>query len=131
MPTLVHVRAPTRRARPVLPLIVALVALAAPAGAAAHTRAPAVALDVRLLLTHVPPGVHAEVIDGDRDLRLSVDPSVRLLVRGLIGEPLLRFSPDGVWVNGRSPTAAADRLVSKRTAGDGWLRLTSGQAAPP
>jgi len=123
---LVHVRAPTRRARHVLPLIVAFAALVAPAGAEAHTRAPAVALDVLLRVTHVPPGVRAEVIDGNRDLRLSVDSSLRLLVPGLIGEPLLRFSPDGVWVNRRSPTAAADRIVPAGARGGSWLRLTSG-----
>jgi hypothetical protein len=124
--SLLHVRAPTRRARHVLPIAVALVALLAPAGAGAHTRAPAVALDVLLRVTHVPAGVRAEVIDGNRDLRLSVDPSLRLLVRGLIGEPLLRFSPDGVWVNRQSPTAAADRIVPRRAGGGSWLRLTSG-----
>lgn len=68
--------------------------------------------------------VRAQVIDGDRDLRLSVDPALRLVVRGLLGEPLLRFSRRGVWVNGHSPTAAADRLVAVSSGRPQWLRLT-------
>ena len=67
------------------------------------------------------PGVHADVVDGDRALRVRVDAPHRLLVRGLVGEPLLRFASSGVWVNSASPTAAADRLA---TRGSGWLRVT-------
>ena len=40
------------------------------------------------------PGVHADVVDGDRALRVRVDPPHRLLVRGLLGEPLLRFGAE-------------------------------------
>src|SRR4051794_274617 len=93
-----------------------------PAGA--HSRAPTVALDYRLELgTALPAGVHADVIDGDRALRLTVDPPHRVLVRGLLGEPVLRFAPDGVWANRASPTADADKLVRR---GSGWERLTAG-----
>ncbi len=95
---------------------------ASPAGA--HSRAPTVALDYRLELgTALPAGVHADVVDGDRALRLSVDPPHRVLVRGLLGEPVLRFAPDGVWANRASPTADADKLVRR---GAGWERLTAG-----
>src|SRR4051812_30435589 len=95
---------------------------ASPAGA--HSRAPTVALDYRLELgTALPAGVHADVIDGDRALRLTVDPPHRVLVRGLLGEPVLRFAPDGVWANRASPTADADKLVRR---GSGWERLTAG-----
>ena len=41
-------------------------------------------------------------------------------------EPLLRIGPDGVWVNAASPTAAADKLVSK--GGSGWVRLSRGRS---
>src|SRR5439155_25688853 len=34
--------------------------------------------------------------------------------------------PDGVWVNQSSPTAAADRLVSRR--GSGWVRVSGGSS---
>jgi hypothetical protein len=101
--------------------IVVLACLAVPGRAAAHSRAPTVALDYRLELSRTTlPGVHAEVVDGDRALRVSVDPPHRLLVRGLLGEPLLRFGPAGVWVNRASPSADADRLTRR---GSGWLRL--------
>jgi hypothetical protein len=100
-------------------VVVACLAVAAPASA--HSRAPTVALDymVELGATRLP-GVHADVVDGDRALRVSVDPPHRLLVRGLLGEPLLRFTPKGVWVNRASPTATADRLVER---GVGWTRV--------
>ena len=102
--------------------IVVLVCLVAPGPAAAHARTPTVALDYRLELS--PPtfsGVHAEIVDGDRALRVRVDPPHRLVVRGLLGEPLLRIGPNGAWVNRASPSAAADKLVRP---GLGWLRVT-------
>jgi hypothetical protein len=109
-----------RRAALVMVVFACLVG-ASPAGA--HSRAPAVALDYRLeLATEVPSGVHAEVVDGDRALRLRVDPPHRVVVRGLLGEPALRFAPDGVWANRASPTADADKLVRR---GSGWERLTT------
>jgi hypothetical protein len=102
--------------------IVVLACLAAASPAAAHSRAPTVALDYRLeLVDALPPGVHAEVVDGDRALRVSVEPPHRLVVLGLLDEPLLRFAPSGVWVNRASPSADADRLARR---GSGWLRLT-------
>jgi hypothetical protein len=103
--------------------IVFFACLVVPGQAAAHSRAPTVALDYRLELSRaVLPGVHAEVVDGDRALRVGVDPPHRLVVRGLLGEPLLRFGPDGVWVNRASPSADADRLARR---GSGWSRLTT------
>jgi hypothetical protein len=100
-------------------VVVACLAVAAPASA--HSRAPTVALDYRVELAAARlQGVHADVVDGDRALRVSVDAPHRLLVRGLLGEPLLRFGPDGVWVNRSSPTAATDRLAQR---GSGWTRV--------
>jgi hypothetical protein len=107
----------------VAPSIVVLVCLVAPGRAAAHARTPTVALDYRLQLSQPTFSVvHAEIVDGDRALQVRVDPPHRLLVRGLLGEPLLRIGPNGAWVNRASPSAAADRLVRP---GLGWLRLTS------
>lgn len=100
---------------------VAAVALAAPSTAFAHSRAPTIALDVRLHVDSIP-GVRATVIDGNRRLRLRVDPGVTLIVRGLLGEPVLRFGGEGVWANLSSPTTAADRISSRR--GSGWIQLT-------
>jgi hypothetical protein len=124
---LVHDGVLTRRARPLPWLIAVCGALAGPGSAGAHSRAPTTALDYRLQVAPMPAplaGVRADVLDGDRELRLTVAPSVTLVVLGLVGEPFLRFGSDGVWVHGRSPTAAADRLVTPRGQGSGWIRLT-------
>jgi hypothetical protein len=109
----------------VVALVGAMLSEAGPA--AAHSRAPTIALDVRLRLVEPldVPGVRAEVIDGDRELRLQVDPRVQLVVRGLLGEPVLRFDAAGVWVNGGSPTAEADKLLPAHRPRSGWIRLTS------
>ena len=106
--------------------IVVIVCLATAGPAAAHSRAPTIALDYRVVLASVPPGMHADVVDGDRALQVRVDPPHRLLVRGLLGEPLLRFGPDGVWVNRSSPSATADRISR---AGSGWALLSRGHTA--
>ncbi len=124
---LVHGGVLTRWARPLLWSIAVCAALAGPGSAGAHSRAPTTALDYRLRVAPMPAplaGVHAEVLDGDRELRLTVAPSLTLVVLGLVGEPFLRFGSDGVWVHGRSPTAAADKLVTTRGRGSGWIRLT-------
>ena len=104
-------------------------ALALPGGAAAHGRGATIALDYRLRLDPAStslPGVHVRVLDGDRALEARVDEGVKLLVRGLVHEPLLRFGDDGVWVNAASPTAATDGLVAK--AGSGWVHLRDGRS---
>jgi hypothetical protein len=115
------------RPRRAAALLVAAAAfgLALPGVASAHSRASTIALDVRLRVESIP-GVRATVIDGNRRLRLSVDPGVSLVVRGLLGEPVLRFGGDGVWVNLASPTTAADRITSRH--GSGWSRLTRGRS---
>lgn len=72
--------------RSLMLLIVACAALAGPQAAGAHSRAPAAALDYRLRLTPVTAwlnGVHVQVLDGDRALRLKAEPSVALIVLGL------------------------------------------------
>jgi hypothetical protein len=99
--------------------------LSLPPAASAHSAAPTIALDVRL---HVDsrPGVRAQVIDGNRRLRLTVDPDRSLAVRGLLGEPFIRFDRDGVFVDRGSPTAAADRIV--KDPGSGWTRVSSGHS---
>jgi hypothetical protein len=105
-----------------MPAVVAIAVLAVPGTAAAHARGTTAALDYRLRVPAAPlPGVRANVLGGDRELHLRVDPGVRLVVRGLLGEPVVRFRPDGVWANRASATAASDRLAK---AGAGWVRLT-------
>jgi hypothetical protein len=56
-----------------------------------------------------------------------VDPPLSLSVRGLLGEPFLRFSREGVWANLASPTTAADRIARGRQ-GTGWTRVASGRS---
>ena len=82
------------------------------------------ALDYRLRVTTPAPGVHVRVLDGDRSLELAVSGGRRVVVHGLLGEPVFRIGPDGVLVNAASPTAASDRLVGK--PGSGWLHVSSG-----
>jgi hypothetical protein len=107
-------------------IVVGLACLAAPAAASAHSRTPAVALDVRLRLDAAPAGLRASVIDGDRALRLAVAAGTTVVVKGLLGEPVLRFDDGGVWANASSPTAAADKLVPRRASG--WIRRTRDHA---
>jgi hypothetical protein len=110
---------------------VAAAALVSPETAGAHSRGRTVALDYRLKLIgsgETAPGVQAEVIDGNREMRFTVDPRRRVIVPGLLGEPMLRFSRSGVWVYRRSPTAAADRLVPPAASGAPWTRLSRGHS---
>jgi hypothetical protein len=115
-----------RRLRTVIPVVLA--ALALPAQAAAHGRAPTVALDYRLALsptTQTLSGVHVRVLDGDRDFQVRVDPGTKLVVLGALQEPLLRVDSNGVWVNANSPTATGDKLVSPTK--HGWIHLNGGR----
>ena len=115
-----------RRLRTVIPVVLA--ALALPAQAAAHGRAPTVALDYRLALspaTQTLSGVHVRVLDGDRDFQIRVDPGTDLVVRGALQEPLLKVDSTGVWVNASSPTATSDKLVSPTR--HGWIHLNGGR----
>lgn len=105
--------------------VAAAFVLATPGPALAHSRSPTVALDVRLRVAPIP-GARPSVLDGNRRLRLTVDRGHALIVRGLLGEPVLRFGDDGVWANLSSPTTAADRITSRR--GSGWARLTRGRS---
>lgn len=110
------------RRRWVAPLVVACT-LAAPASASAHARNATVALDYRVVLDHAElPGVSLAVLDGDRDLRVRVRDST-LVLRGDLGEPMLRIGPHGVWANRASTTAVAEKLTS---GGTGWKRIGSG-----
>lgn len=108
------------------PIAVVLAVLVAAAPAWAHGRTATVALDYRVTLAAPPKGVHVRVLDGDRGLRLALAGARSVTVLGDLREPMLRFGPDGVFVSRSSPTAQADRLVSKPTPG--WGRVASGSA---
>jgi len=102
-------------------LVVVLVTLAFPAGASAHAKSPTVALDYRLVLDGGARPLPADVsiLDGDRALRVR-DVRSTMTVLGDLDEPMLRFTPDGAWVNRASVTAVAARLT---TIGKGWKRV--------
>jgi hypothetical protein len=111
--------------RYVAPLLVC-VALAVPASAAAHSRAPAVALDYRLILdsaTKSLPGVSVSILDGDRDLHIRVR-GATVTIRGDLGESMLRITPSGTWVNRASVTAVAEKLTTSLS--HGWKKIASG-----
>jgi hypothetical protein len=114
------------RLRTVIPA--ALAALVLPASAAAHGRTATIALDYRLALdrsTRDLPGVHVRILDGDRVLRVGVDRGTVLVVRGELGEGMLRVDASGVWANAGSPTATGDRVVP--AGGQVWVRLSGGR----
>jgi hypothetical protein len=122
----------TRRLRRSALVAVAVVA-AAPGTAYAHTGGRiATNFEARLAGLRPPAaGVRARVIGGDLKLQLSVTGSHVVVVLGLLGEPFLRFSPDGVAANAASPTAwnsgvisTADAVSSSRRPA--WRRVTGG-----
>ncbi|MGZ6144342.1 MAG: hypothetical protein ACXWLM_13455, partial [Myxococcales bacterium] len=61
--------------------------------------------------TKALPGISVAILDGDRDLRLRVH-GTTVVVRGDLGEPMLRIEPAGTWVNRASVTAAAEGLTT-------------------
>jgi hypothetical protein len=108
--------------RRLAPFVVVALTLAVPASASAHAAGPTVALDYRLALERPPAGVDVSVLDGDRDLRIRVARGT-LVVRGDLGEPMVRIGAGGAWANRASVTAVAEKLAS---SGRGWVRLAAG-----
>jgi len=111
------------RTRIIVLLVVAT--LAVPASASAHARSATVALDYRLKLdrsTRSLPAVSVAILDGDRALRIGAR-GVTVVVRGNLGEPMLRIGPHGAFVNRASITAVAERLTK---LSHGWTRVSSG-----
>src|SRR2546423_12764151 len=94
--------APLRKA---LPLLVALVALAAPGPASAHIRTGSVAGDYRARVFSTRLPLTAHVYLGDRALLLSVRRGHSVTVLGYGGEPLPRLHRSGPTAP-RPPTAA-------------------------
>jgi hypothetical protein len=105
-------------------VVMALLALLLPANAAAHGRGPTVAIDDRVVVARAASGVAVHVLDGDRALHVTVDPGRTVIVRGYLGEPMIRFADGLVSVNRGSPTANADRIAS---AGTGWTTVDRGR----
>ena len=83
----------------------ALAALCASPAAVAH--GGGAAKGYRSEVTSVTPAgaVDAVVLDADDRLQLRVDGDRVVVIEGYEGEPYLRFAPDGVFENVRSPAA--------------------------
>src|SRR3954452_19480343 len=110
------------RTRSIVLLLIAA-ALAAPASASAHARSATVALDYRLQIdrsTRSLESVVVAILDGDRALRVTAE-ATTVVVRGNLGEPMLRLDPGGAWVNRASITAVAEGLTR---LGRGWERVS-------
>jgi hypothetical protein len=101
-------------------LVVLAVGLAVPAVSSAHfgsTRPVAIDFEARVVgFRPAMPGVGARVLAGDQRLELRVGPPRVVVVLGLLGEPFLRFSPNGVEANLASPTASSARVVEATDA---------------
>jgi hypothetical protein len=96
--------------------VVAIAGLGLPAPASAHPGTLVHALDYEAQVTSSGRSgdvVSARSLDGDRKLELTVAPTETVVVLGYQGEPLLRFSPGGVEVNERSPSAIANKLAKR------------------
>jgi hypothetical protein len=108
----------------IIVLLLVGVTLAVPASASAHARSATVALDYRLQLDRSTRSIHSvsvAILDGDRSLRVGAK-GVTVVVRGNLGEPMLRIGPRGAWVNRASITAIAERLTH---ISSGWKRVAT------
>jgi hypothetical protein len=112
--------------------IVAAAALAWPAAACAHGPSAQVATNWAATIESEPDGVDARPVDGDRDLWLHVARPLVVEIVGVLDEPLLRFDPNGVWVNANSPTAASDGIQrgagAAPAAAPRWERVGHGSS---
>jgi len=83
----------------------ALVALSASPAAVAHGGGAAKGYGSTVTSVSPAGSVDAVVLDGDDRLQLTVDDGRVVVITGYEGEPYLRFGPDGVFENVRSPAA--------------------------
>jgi hypothetical protein len=113
-----------------------LVALGAfPRAAGAHGPVAPVASSYLAKVTSVPPGLGAEVVDGDQRMWLRVVPSETVVVLDYRGAPYLRFSGSGVEVNHNSvmyyfnqtPVAAVPPSNLTATTRPSWQRVSAGR----
>src|SRR5689334_24028012 len=94
-------------------------------------RSGAVATDYRASIAK--PGSAALVVriyKTDRAIGLTVRPGHQVTVIGYLGEPFIRVSDAGVFVDEHSPTAAADGLVSRaaHSRTPRWRVVSSGRS---
>jgi hypothetical protein len=114
----------------ILPLTFA-VALAATPAAGAHLRSGAVATDYRASIAKLAStALVVRIYKTDRAVAITVRPGHQVTVIGYLGEPFIRVSDDGVFVDRHSPTAAADGLVSHaaRSRTPEWRIVSRGRS---
>ncbi len=93
---------------------IALLALLAPASAAAHLRSGTVAVDYKASISRPDTAAYsAQIFQSDRALRLTISPGHAVELIGYLGEPVFRLDGAGLSVNLASPTAVVLKLVNK------------------
>jgi hypothetical protein len=105
-----------------------------PAAAAAHGPIAPIASSYLARVGQVPPGLHAQVIDGDQRMWLRVDRGLTVVIVDYRGAPYLRFSPAGVDVNRNSsmyylnhtPVALTPPSNLTATTPPNWQPVSSG-----
>jgi hypothetical protein len=104
------------------------VAAVAPSSALAHVSPGLISTSFEARIAGGVPGVAAHVLDGDQRLQLAVTPGTTVIVRGIVGEPMLRFGRGGVYASSRSPSAAAAGVITAGQAGGAprWIRVAGG-----
>ena len=90
---------------------VACIALAVPGTAAAHLRTSRAAVDFQASVLQIRAPVKVRIYRADLALGLTLVGRHRVVVLGYLGEPFLRLTPDGAFVNAASPTAAGTKLT--------------------
>jgi hypothetical protein len=83
--------------------LLAVGALIGVPGASAHLGGPKGYKSTVLGLSPPERGISARMLGGDDRMLLHNDSGKVLIIKGYNGEPYLRFSPDGVYENDRSP----------------------------
>jgi hypothetical protein len=114
-------------------VVAVAIAAAAPGVASAHTGGP-ISTDFEARIGGLQPaveGVKARALEGDLKLQLTVSGRHVVVVRGLLGEPFLRFSAAGIQANAASPTAWNSGVVKSSEAvpvsrSPSWRRVTGG-----
>jgi hypothetical protein len=108
---------------------ICVVAAVAPTPATAHVSPGLISTGFEARIARGLPGIAAHVLDGDQRLQLTVAPGHVAIVRGIEGEPMLRFGRGGVIAKSRSPTATAAGVITAGQARGAarWIRVTGGR----
>jgi hypothetical protein len=112
-----------------------LVALLAPATAAAHGPVNPAATSYLATVRQSPAGVDAKVVDGDQRMWVQADPRQTVVVLDYRGAPYVRFSDAGVQVNSNSsmyylnevPPELVPANIGPRTPPH-WSQVSGGHA---